>query len=155
MSLQVKSSTSTPNAYYRTIFFCGYFDTPASGYKVFSGNGTDLTEYGSFSSADGTDRVGAVFSFAETNVTSRVGVSFISSSKACQFANDEIPSGTPLQSLVSDAQAVWNTDVFSKIQTTEVCVTLIIKVVTEGASSSSGCLASVSRNVTWWGRILR
>ena len=103
----------------RTIYFCGYFDAPATS-KVFSGQGITLESYGSASSADGTDRVGAVFSFDQANVTSRVGISWISSAKACQFVNDEISTNTGIQDLVSASKSIWNSQVFSKIQTTEV-----------------------------------
>ena len=69
--------------------------------------------------AASTERVGAVFSFNETSIKSRVGVSFISSAKACQFVNDEIPASASLSTLVDATQAVWNTDVLSKITTTD------------------------------------
>lgn len=88
--------------------------------KVFSGSGTTLSSYGSGNSASGTDRVGAVFTFSESNVTSKVGISFTSSGKACQFVENEIPTGTGLQELVSNAKSNWNSQVFSKVQTSEV-----------------------------------
>ena len=87
--------------------------------KVFSGSGTTLSSYGSEASASGMDRVGAVFSFDESNVTSKVGISFISSSKACRFVDYEIPMGTGPQDLVSQAKSNWNA-VLSKVQTSEV-----------------------------------
>ncbi|KAK3171921.1 hypothetical protein OEA41_004005 [Lepraria neglecta] len=102
-----------------TIYFCGYFDTPVTSFQTFYGNGTTLSYYGSDTSASGTERVGAVFSFSQANVSSRVGISFISSAKACQFVDSEMPSGTPLHSLVTAAKSNWNTEVLSKIQTTE------------------------------------
>ena len=104
----------------RTIYFCGMFDTPLLSHRVFSGTGTALSQYGNGNTASGTERVGAVFSFAQKSVTSRVGISWISSAKACQYANNEIPSGTPLQSLVSASKQAWNSQVLAKIQTTEV-----------------------------------
>ncbi|KAG7002144.1 hypothetical protein G7Y79_00028g061650 [Physcia stellaris] len=94
-----------------TIYFCGYFDEHATS-KVFSGIGTMLSSYGSGNSASGTNRVGVVFTFNESNVTSRVGVSFISSSKACQFVDNEIPPGTELQDLIGQANSNWNSQVF-------------------------------------------
>ncbi|KAL8828742.1 MAG: hypothetical protein Q9191_002414 [Dirinaria sp. TL-2023a] len=99
-----------------TIYFCGYFDAAATS-KVFSGNGNTLKSYGSQTSADGTERVGSVFAFNQKDVTSRVGISWISSAKACQFVNSEIPSGKSIQDLTSAAKSNWNTQVFSKIQT--------------------------------------
>lgn len=64
---------------------------------MFSGSGTTLSSYRSGNSTNGTNRVCVVFAFNESNVTSRVGISFISSSKACRFVEDEIPPGTELQ----------------------------------------------------------
>ena len=100
-----------------TIYFCGRFDTPVMDYLTFSGNDTDLFEYGENPTASGNARVGAVFSFSEPNITSRAGISFISSAKACQYVDDEIPAETPSQTLLSTAKDNWNTEVFSKIQT--------------------------------------
>ena len=100
-----------------TIYFCGRFDTPVTAVRTFSGNGTDLTEYGQATSAFGDERVGAVFSFSESNVNSRTGISFISSAKACQYIDDEIAAGTAFQDLVTSAKENWNSQVFSKIQT--------------------------------------
>ncbi|MCJ1460799.1 hypothetical protein MMC28_011181 [Mycoblastus sanguinarius] len=102
-----------------TIYFCGQFDTPVENSQVFSGNGSTLSGYGSGSTASGVERVGAVFSFSEFNVTSRVGISFISSAKACEFVRSELPARTSLQNLVSAAKSNWNNQVLSKVQTTE------------------------------------
>ncbi|KAK6834049.1 glycosyl hydrolase [Apiospora arundinis] len=104
-----------------TIFFCGEFDTVPEEAKTFRGRNTDpiarhhvfsngpmeqaVFSSNVFSSNDTTarmtassgpmnDRVGAVFSWkAETQmVVSRVGISFISASKACKFKDEEIPT---------------------------------------------------------------
>jgi predicted alpha-1,2-mannosidase len=48
-----------------------------------------------------------------------VGISFISSAKACQFVDTETPAGTTLQNLVNQSKAIWNKDVLSKVTTTE------------------------------------
>ena len=101
-----------------TVYFCGYIDAPATA-LTFAGNGTELSQYSSETTVSGEARIGAVFSSAQINITSRVGVSFLSSEKACEFVNAEIPIGTPLQSLVEAAKSNWNTEVFSKIQTPE------------------------------------
>ena len=101
-----------------TIYFCGYIDAPTTA-LTFAGNGTKLSQYSSEISVSGEERIGAVFSSAQVNITSRVGISFLSSDKACDFVNTEIPMGTPLQSLVDAAKWNWNTEVFSKIQTPE------------------------------------
>jgi len=64
------------------------------------------------------DRIGALFTWnteASDTVRSRIGVSFISSDKACTFKNSEIQSWE-LNETVNAARAEWNSDVFSKIQ---------------------------------------
>ncbi|MCJ1427538.1 hypothetical protein MMC29_005441 [Sticta canariensis] len=107
-----------------TIYFCGRFDAPTTS-KTFSGIGTTISHYGSAKSEEGTERVGAVFKLTETTFTSRVGISFISPSKACQHVDAQIPAGTTLASLVSAAKHNWNTQVLSKIETSETDVTTL------------------------------
>lgn len=104
---------------FRMIYFCGYFDAPSTS-KVFEGAGSKPYHYGSSNSADGVDRLGAVFTFNESHVTSRVGISWISSEKACQFVNDEIPANSQIQDLVSASKSVWNLEVLSRIRAPEV-----------------------------------
>ncbi|KAK8058436.1 alpha-mannosidase [Apiospora phragmitis] len=126
-----------------TIYFCGEFDSAPDEAKTFRGRNTDPiarhhvfsngpvgqavfspnffasndTAKTTASSGPMNDRVGAVFSWkADTQmVTSRVGVSFISPSKACKFKDEEIPTWT-LNDTVDAAVAEWNRDVFSKIR---------------------------------------
>ncbi|KAF9629758.1 hypothetical protein BFW01_g10961 [Lasiodiplodia theobromae] len=101
------------------IYFCGRFNTTATSSKTFSGSGTTLDQYGKESSVSGSERLGGVFAFDETTVQSTVGISFISSDKACQFLDDELPSDTTLESLVAASKETWNDQVFSKVTTTE------------------------------------
>lgn len=64
------------------------------------------------------DRVGALFSWGfepETQVRSRVGISFISPDKARSYIRSEIPSWD-LNETVQSAIEEWNNDVFRKIQ---------------------------------------
>jgi putative alpha-1,2-mannosidase len=103
------------------IYFCGYFDTPAT-VKTFLGvNETSsvLSMYTTATSVASTARLGAVFSFNATIVTSRVGISFISTAQACGNVNSQIPSGTTLATVTSNAKQVWNEEVLSKVTTTE------------------------------------
>lgn len=108
-----------------TIYFCGHFDQTPTSQKTFTGNGTTLTSYGNGSSTSGTYRQGAVFTFDSTKVTSRVGVSFISTTKACQNVESEIPQGTTLQSLTTKAQQRWAKEVFTKVHTDETNTTVL------------------------------
>ncbi|KAE9363067.1 glycoside hydrolase family 92 protein [Stipitochalara longipes BDJ] len=108
-----------------TIFFCGYFDsgnTPAI-VNTFVGqndNTSKLVDYNTASTINSTARLGAVFNFGNaTNVTSRVGISFISTAQACNNVNTQIPAGTTLSTLTTNAKQVWNDEVLSKVTTTE------------------------------------
>ncbi|KIW01529.1 uncharacterized protein PV09_07007 [Verruconis gallopava] len=101
-----------------TVYFCGRFDQHFSA-RTFAGQGSNLTQYGQSASVTSQDRVGAVFTFNTTKVTSRVGVSWISSERACEFLDAEIPAGTTLSSLVENSKAVWNQEVFSKMTTSD------------------------------------
>lgn len=65
------------------------------------------------------NRLGAVFSFKDTEVKSRVGVSFISTDQACRSVNNEIPDGTSLSKLRDDTRKEWEDKVLSKVTTTE------------------------------------
>lgn len=51
-------------------------------------------------------------------MTSRVGISWISTAKACSNLKDEIPDGTPFDQVVKDTKSAWNEQVLSKITTT-------------------------------------
>lgn len=103
------------------IYFCGYFESPAT-VKTFIGtslNGSIVASYSEEKSASSKTRLGAIFSFTTTTVTSRVGVSFISSAQACENVNSQIPPGTKLSTLTRDAKNIWNNEVLSKFTTTE------------------------------------
>uniref|UniRef100_A0A8H7TS89 Glycosyl hydrolase family 92 domain-containing protein n=1 Tax=Bionectria ochroleuca TaxID=29856 RepID=A0A8H7TS89_BIOOC len=109
-----------------TVYFCGYFDTE-SRYKTFLGKDfktANLEEYSDKSSHESkTARLGAVFSFNQTSVVSRVGVSFISANQACSNVNSEIPEGTSIDTVRDGTREAWNSEVFSKVTTSETNVT--------------------------------
>lgn len=99
----------------------GYFDPKPSSSKAYVGkDGEDSTEQddGVASSSSGDTRVGAVFSFKEKVVTSRVGISWISTKQACENVKKEIPEGTSLETVVQDAESEWTSKVLSKVSTT-------------------------------------
>lgn len=88
------------------------------------GTDSDGEELDQYSNATfvGSDeaRLGAVFSFDNAKeITSRVGVSFISSEQACQNVDDQIPEGTTLETLEDDVKTAWNDQILSKITTTD------------------------------------
>ncbi|KAI0798777.1 glycoside hydrolase family 92 protein [Xylaria sp. FL0064] len=124
-SIRYEGSGSYDNGWNRapkwTVYFCGYFDQAAT-FKTFLGKdatGTTLADYGTSSSQNSTSRLGAVFTFNSTSVTSRVGVSFISSEQACSNVDNEIPTGTTLDSLEANVKSAWTDGVLSKITTTD------------------------------------
>jgi predicted alpha-1,2-mannosidase len=96
-----------------TIYFCGRFDKKASHARIFAENmaANDSSTY-----VAGTTRLGGVFTFGATEVTSQVGISFISTSKACQNMDNEIGQDATVESLAEASQAKWNRDIFDKIQ---------------------------------------
>lgn len=108
-----------------TIYFCGHFDEPITSKKTFTGVNATLSSYGSAQSTNGTDRQGGVFAFNSTSVISRVGISFISTDKACSNVAAEIPKGTKLDSLVKKAKDTWNEQILSSITTTESNTTVL------------------------------
>ncbi|PVH86069.1 glycoside hydrolase family 92 protein [Cadophora sp. DSE1049] len=103
------------------IYFCGYFDQPTTArtFVARAGDETIIADYSNDPRAVSTTRVGSVFTFSTTSVTSRVGISFISSAQACDNVNSQIPDGTTLETVRDNVRKVWNADVLSKIRTTE------------------------------------
>lgn len=96
----------------------GYFDqTPISNktYKGTDAEGSVEQSEGFAYSTTGSVRVGGIFSFDRPKITSRVGISWISTEKACSNVQREIPSETELESVVNDAKDEWNSKVLSKI----------------------------------------
>ncbi|OLN97651.1 putative secreted glycosidase-like protein 1 [Colletotrichum chlorophyti] len=104
------------------VYFCGYFDRPAT-YKTFLGQdltSNQLAEYGTETTYESrTQRLGAVFTFDNSTVVSRVGVSFISTEQACSNVNAEIPADRSLFSVRDATREAWNKEVLSKVTTTE------------------------------------
>ncbi|KAI1170202.1 glycoside hydrolase family 92 protein [Nemania sp. FL0916] len=103
-----------------TVYFCGSFDNQPGSFKTFLGNdatSTTLVSYTNSPTQNSTARVGAVFTFNSTSVSSRVGVSFISSKQACGNLDREIPAGTKLDTLEKNVKAAWTNGVLSKITT--------------------------------------
>ena len=90
--------------------------------NVFVGSGPNLTSYGNMTSAMSfmnltSQRVGAVFSFPPNTSTlsSRVGVSFISSSQACANLDAQITNTTTFTEVVNGTVDAWNNEIFSKV----------------------------------------
>jgi predicted alpha-1,2-mannosidase len=92
-----------------TIYFCGKFNQKPLRSWTFNGNSSGLR-----TPVSGTARLGGVFTFAESKLTSRVGISFLSSEVACENM-EEISEDTDLHTLVETAKTRWN-EVLSKVQ---------------------------------------
>jgi predicted alpha-1,2-mannosidase len=99
-----------------TIYFCGRFSKTPLSIKTFKGTGTTLSSYDNTTHINGTQRLGGVFTFSSSNITSRIGISYLSTVKACQNLESELSSSISLESLVTAAKERWNTEVFSKFQ---------------------------------------
>ena len=109
-----------------TVYFCGSFDTPST-YKTFLGIdmiSDVLEEYSDEPSYESdTARLGALFSFKNSEVVSRLGVSFISATQACSNKDNEIPDGTSLKEVRDNTRKAWDSEVFNKVTTKETNVT--------------------------------
>lgn len=97
---------------YWTIYFCGRFDQDSASSRVFI---ESLVTNKSSDYVAGTARLGGVFTFEKTVVTSQVGISFISTEKACRNLNVEMSEDAGIESLAQAAQARWNEEIFDKI----------------------------------------
>lgn len=122
------------------VYFCAEFDTVPEKVQLFSGKYTDpywpnSTEYWppsgpTFTNAASVNggpihysyarRVGGLFTFPSdiSTLKSRIGVSFISSDKACQYIASELPTWE-LEPVVAAAKVQWNSEVLSKVTTTD------------------------------------
>ncbi|KAL1597876.1 hypothetical protein SLS60_008363 [Paraconiothyrium brasiliense] len=114
------------------VYFCGKFDTRPAEARLFSGKATDPywpnatdvrpTFTNATSIRGGTvgyqyaDRIGALFSFPPNSsvLASKVGISWVSEDKACQFLEEEIPHWD-LEKVQQAAKDRWNIEVLSKI----------------------------------------
>ncbi|KAI1103183.1 glycoside hydrolase family 92 protein [Jackrogersella minutella] len=116
------------------VYFCAQFDSTPSQVQLFSGKATDpywpnATDVkptftnqtwikGGTVGYQYADRIGALFEFPSdvTTLRSKVGISWVSTDKACQF-HDEIPHWD-LEAVSDAAKDTWNSKVFSKIDVT-------------------------------------
>ncbi|KAM0227880.1 hypothetical protein ACHAPO_011169 [Fusarium lateritium] len=114
------------------VYFCGKFNDAPSNVQLFSGAYTDpywpnttnvkptftKNEWikGGVDGYQYANRIGALFNFPSnvSSLTSKVGVSWVSVDKACQYIDDEIPHWD-LNTTVSQAKDKWNEEVLSKI----------------------------------------
>ena len=83
-------------------------------------DGRELAEYNRSTSIKSDEaKLGAVFSFGDAKqVTSRIGVSFISEEQACENVDNEIPESATIEDLAKNVKETWNEKILSKITTT-------------------------------------
>lgn len=96
-----------------TIYFCEGFNQKTSTSRVFAQN---IAMDENSTRVAGTGRLGGVFSFHSSEDSSSVGISFLSTTKACQSLDDEISEQVTVQSLAQASQDRWNQDILDKIQ---------------------------------------
>ena len=72
---------------------------------------------GSATATSSATYVGGLFTFSDSIVSSRVGVSWISNEKACNNLQDEIPTGSEFSTVVANTKDAWNSQVLSTIAT--------------------------------------
>lgn len=97
-----------------TVYFCGHFDAPAT-HETFR----DKPKNAKREDTIQAPRAGTLFTFKQTSVVSRVGVSFISTQQACDNVASEIPYGSKIKDVQAQTRDAWNKEVFSKVTTTE------------------------------------
>jgi predicted alpha-1,2-mannosidase len=99
-----------------TIYFCGKFSQkPLQAYTfITSGNATVRNNEASH--VAGKERLGGVFTFTGRSLESHVGISFISTGKACANLDAEITKDTKLRTLVQNAKVRWNEEILDKVQ---------------------------------------
>jgi predicted alpha-1,2-mannosidase len=100
-----------------TIYFCGKFDQQPVRSKTFAADEITVEMSNETSTVSGKNQLGGIFTFSESHVESRVGISFVSKEKACQNL-EEIPEDATLESLVEEARRKWDEQILSKIQIT-------------------------------------
>lgn len=133
------------------VYFCAEFDYVPDQAQLFSGQYTDPywpngTEFRPpvFTNAESiignkqpqygfARRIGALFTFSSNVKTlkSRIGVSFISSEKACQHIEQELPTWD-LEPVISAAKEQWNKEVLSKVTTTDLSNNTLLEMLYSG-----------------------
>lgn len=139
-------SSTGPDA---AVYFCAEFDSVPANVQLFSGKYTDpywpnsTSETAEFTTASSivggqvfygyARRIGGLFTFPSniSTVKSRLGVSFVSTEAACKYLADEIPDWD-LATIVSAAKDEWNTEVLSKVQTTDLSNSTLISMLYSG-----------------------
>jgi predicted alpha-1,2-mannosidase len=97
------------------IYFCGRFSEKPVRSRTFKGNDDKFTTYENATRVSGEERVGGAFTFDSTSVSSRVGISFMSTKRACENLDKRLDGNRSFEYLVKKAEERWNS-VLSRIQ---------------------------------------
>ena len=65
------------------------------------------------------DPAGTIFTFDSRLIRSKVGISFISAQKACDFIQQELSEDAAIDDVVRETKNIWNEKVLSRVTTTE------------------------------------
>ncbi|KAL5117689.1 hypothetical protein ACEQ8H_004437 [Pleosporales sp. CAS-2024a] len=99
-----------------TIYFCGRFSQPPVQSYTFIVTGNTTVTNNDGRRVSGRQQLGGAFTFTGQSLKSRVGISFLSTEKACANLDAEITAETGMGTLVDKAKARWNADILGKIQ---------------------------------------
>ncbi|KAF2755081.1 glycosyl hydrolase [Pseudovirgaria hyperparasitica] len=102
-----------------TIYFCGKFSEKPQSARVFKGSNITEARMADTSSVNTrvAEKIGGIFEFDSSTVTSYVGVSWISTDRACEYMEQELSGPPKFEDVVQTAKDRWNNEVFSKITT--------------------------------------
>ncbi|KAG9230997.1 putative alpha-1,2-mannosidase [Amylocarpus encephaloides] len=98
-----------------TIYSCGYFNSTPVRASAFTG---PISSSGTVISRSSSIPVGGMYTFKDSTVFSRVGLSWISKAQACQNVQEQIPSNMSFAEVVQGTKDAWNSQILSKITTT-------------------------------------
>lgn len=109
-----------------TIFYCGRFSEPPVNASTFlaerptSKTAPELKSSRSHPTQSGASNkgAGALFTFQNStrSLTSKIGVSWISSDRACSYLDSEISDSSSFGQISASARQIWNDQVLSKIE---------------------------------------
>lgn len=98
-----------------TLYYCGDFNVKPANIVGFEG--TLSLKKSKVTSTKQDESFGLLFQFPNgtTTVSSRVGISFISTDQACSNIDNDFGKSYQIEKTVSDTVQLWNNDVFSKV----------------------------------------
>ncbi|KAK6462785.1 glycosyl hydrolase family 92-domain-containing protein [Scheffersomyces coipomensis] len=109
------------------IYFCGKFNNPAISIISFENKHVEPNKLSSSTNRQ-NEPMGLVYTFNQSQsiIESKVGISYISTERACQHLNNELgePDEYDLMSVVNETQQIWLDEVFDKVSISDTNSTL-------------------------------